>query len=285
MKKNYRIMGTSLLALGLVGCFEVPNQGYFVTAAGVVDGVDCARPPLVALANQALPREFGVTVWNLYKGQRQEWLAGMDRFAKGQDLVLLQESKTSPELLGWLKDASYEWQQLQAFTQGSSSFGVMTAARTPQAFVCGVRSPEPFIRIPKSGLVSLYPLQDDPDGVLVINLHAVNFELGMAGYREQLNDLTALVHQHQGPVILAGDFNTWSDKRQRWLDTLVGTLNLQEAVPMPDLRRTTFGRPLDHLYYRDLDLVEVTAPQTASSDHNPIVARFRAQSLALQDNQ
>ncbi|KUE81288.1 hypothetical protein ATO46_12375 [Aeromonas schubertii] len=283
MKKSYRILGSSLLAIGLVGCFEVPQQGYFVTAEGVVPGTGCDAPPLVALANRPLPREFGVTVWNLYKSQRKEWLAGMDRFALEQDLVLLQESKTTPELLGWLRDGGFEWQQVQAFTQGQSSLGVMTAAKTPRAFVCGVRSPEPFFRIPKSGLVSLYPLDGDPDGVLVVNLHAVNFELGMAGYREQLNELTALVRRHQGPVILAGDFNTWSDKRQRWLDGLAGELSLKEARPVPDTRSTAFGRPLDHLYYRDLDLVEVSAPGTEASDHNPIVARFKAQSLTPQE--
>lgn len=283
MKKSYRILGSSLLAVGLVGCFDVPQQGYFVTAEGVVPGVGCDAPPLVALANRALPREFGVTVWNLYKGQRKEWLDGMERFVKTQDLVLLQESKTTPELLGWLRDGGFEWQQVQAFTQGPSSLGVMTAAKTPQAFVCGVRSPEPFFRIPKSGLVSLYPLDGDPDGVLVVNLHAVNFELGMAGYREQLNDLTALVRRHQGPVILAGDFNTWSDKRQRWLDGLAEELSLKEARPVPDTRSTAFGRPLDHLYYRDLELLEVSSPATAASDHNPIVARFKAQSLTPQE--
>lgn len=62
-------------------------------------------------------------------------------------------------MLEWLKAGDFQWQQLQAFTQGGVSFGVMTVAKTPQAFVCGVRSPEPLLRIPKSGLVSLYPLQ------------------------------------------------------------------------------------------------------------------------------
>lgn len=279
MKNSYRILGTSLLTLGLVGCFEVPDQNHLVTAQGIVPGLDCQRPPLVALATTALPREFGVTVWNLYKGQRKNWRKGMDSYAKGQDLVLLQESATRPDMLDWLRAGDFQWQQLQAFTQGGVSFGVMTVAKTPQAFVCGVRSPEPLLRIPKSGLVSLYPLQGDPDGVMVINIHAVNFELGMATFREQLNDLTALVRRHQGPVILAGDFNTWSDKRQFWLNKLVDELGLQEAVPVPDLRRTAFGRPLDHLYYRNLDLVEVSSPATDSSDHNPIIARFAAQSV------
>ena len=279
MKNSYRILGTLLLRLGLVVCLEVPEQDNVVTAAGIIPGASCDRPPLVALASTALPREFDITVWNLYKGQRKNWREGLDEYAKSQDLVLLQESATRPEMLDWLKRGDFQWQQLQAFTQGGVSFGVMTVAKTPQAFVCGVRSPEPLLRIPKSGLVSLYPLQGDPDGVLVVNLHAVNFELGMATFREQLNDLTALIHRHQGPVILGGDFNTWSDKRAFWLNKLVGELGLQEAIPVPDLRHTAFGRPLDHLYYRNLDLVEVSSPATDASDHNPILARFAAQAI------
>ncbi|EOD56347.1 endonuclease/exonuclease/phosphatase family protein [Aeromonas molluscorum] len=279
MKNSYRILGTSLLTLGLVGCFEVPSRDHLVTAQGIVPNLSCHQPPLVALAAEALPREFGITVWNLYKGQRKNWHEGMTAFAQDQDLLLLQESATKPDMLAWLQAGRFQWQQLQAFTQGGVSFGVMTVAKTHQAFVCGVRSPEPLLRIPKSGLVSLYPLQGDPDGVLVVNLHAVNFELGMATFREQLNDLTALIHRHQGPVILGGDFNTWSEKREYWLAKLVEELGLQEAIPSPDLRRRAFGRPLDHLYFRDLDLVEVKSPATDASDHNPIMARFAAQSV------
>ena len=148
MKNSYRILGTSLLTLGLVGCFEVPDQDHLVTAAGIIPGASCDRPPLVALASTALPREFGITVWNLYKGQRKNWREGLDEYAKSQDLVLLQESATRPEMLDWLKRGDFQWQQLQAFTQGGVSFGVMTVAKTPQAFVCGVRSPNPCYASP-----------------------------------------------------------------------------------------------------------------------------------------
>ena len=115
--------------------------------------------------------------------------------------------------------------------------------------------------------------------MLVVNLHAVNFELGMATFREQLNDLTALIHRHQGPVILAGDFNTWSDKREFWLNKLVGELGLQEAIRCRICAGPRSYRPLDHLYYRNLDLVEVSSPATDASDHNPIMARFAAQAI------
>ena len=53
MKNSYRILGTSLLTLGLVGCFEVPDQDHLVTAAGIEPGAHCDRPPLVALATTA----------------------------------------------------------------------------------------------------------------------------------------------------------------------------------------------------------------------------------------
>lgn len=76
MKNSYRILGTSLLTLGLVGCFEVPDQDHLVTAQGIIPGANCQKPPLVALASTALPREFGITVWNLYKGQRKTGARG-----------------------------------------------------------------------------------------------------------------------------------------------------------------------------------------------------------------
>ncbi len=44
-----------------------------------------------------------------------------------------------------------------------------------------------------------------------------------------------------------------------------------------DQRIKVFGKPLDHLYYRDLRLVRAEAPKTDASDHNPIIASFRLQ--------
>ena len=46
MKNSYRILGTSLLTLGLVGCFEVPDQDHLVTAQGIIPGANCQKPPL-----------------------------------------------------------------------------------------------------------------------------------------------------------------------------------------------------------------------------------------------
>ena len=108
MKNSYRILGTSLLTLGLVGCFEVPSRDHLVTAQGIVPNLSCHQPPLVALAAEALPREFGITVWNLYKGQRKNWHEGMTAFAQDQDLLLLQESATKPDMLAWLQAGRFQ---------------------------------------------------------------------------------------------------------------------------------------------------------------------------------
>lgn len=101
----------------------------------------------------------------------------------------------------------------------------------------------------------------------------------MATFREQLNDLTALIHRHQGPVILGGDFNTWSDKREFWLNKLVGELGLQEAIPVPDLRRTAWPSAGSPLLPQPGPGGEVGSPATDASDHNPIMARFAAQAI------
>jgi endonuclease/exonuclease/phosphatase (EEP) superfamily protein YafD len=44
--------------------------------------------------------------------------------------------------------------------------------------------------------------------LLIVNVHAVNFTLGMARLREQLEAVADVLTSHSGPVLLTGDFNT-----------------------------------------------------------------------------
>ncbi|MGL5947844.1 MAG: endonuclease/exonuclease/phosphatase family protein [Aeromonas sp.] len=271
-----RPLSVTFLLFALAGCLDISREDKQVLANGEQPIANCFRPPLVALAREPLPREFSLTVWNIYKGKKPNWQAGLDAHAKGQDLLMLQETTDAPAMRNWLQHNAYQWRQMQAFKQEGISYGVMTAAKSLDAFSCGVRTPEPLLRIPKSGLVSLYPLAEDPDGLLVINLHAINFSFSMARFRQQLYDLTELMRIHQGPVIMAGDFNSWSEKRTRWLEGFVNELGLKQAKMSPDQRLRVSDYPLDHIFYRSLKLLEANSPASDASDHAPITARFRA---------
>ncbi|MDF5512591.1 endonuclease/exonuclease/phosphatase family protein, partial [Vibrio parahaemolyticus] len=127
----------------------------------------------------------------------------------------------------------------------------------------------------KSALYSEYPLSNGST-LAVANIHAVNFTLGVQAYQQQIDVLVNALTKHQGPVILAGDFNSWNEARWSTLRDIVEKLALQEVVFQPDLRtRFITGRVLDHVFYRGLTLEKAKAPTTDASDHNPLLLGFK----------
>jgi endonuclease/exonuclease/phosphatase (EEP) superfamily protein YafD len=81
--------------------------------------------------------------------------------------------------------------------------------------------------------------------------------------------------RHDGPVILAGDFNTWSVARRRAVDAIALRLGLRAVSLDPDERSRFLGEPVDQIYYRGLVPGAASAVPVRSSDHNPVSAVFR----------
>ena len=42
-----------------------------------------------------------------------------------------------------------------------------------------------------------------------------------------------------------------------------------------DHRKLAFGKPLDHIYVRGLQVIDATTFRVDSSDHNPMLVRLR----------
>ena len=53
-------------------------------------------------------------------------------------------------------------------------------------------------------------------------------------------------------------------------------LKLASVDLSPDERRRTFGRHLDHLLLRGLEVVQAHSPEVTSSDHNPVLVTLTA---------
>jgi len=267
-----------LAATLLGGCFEIPSQEILNTDQGerLIDS--CERVPVTkTVGEQKLPSSFEVLVWNIYKIQRPTWQASLEPLLDGSGLLLLQEAVDKPQLTAVLARHHLQWQQITAFRYQGSSAGVLTAAAIPDVYACAFRYPEPGIRIPKSSLISLYPLEESPYPLMVINVHAINFEPGIAGYREQMQRLFGFTRRYPGPVLLAGDLNVWNDKRADVLAQDLRTYRLTAATLQPDERVQVAGQPLDRVYFRGLQLEWGTSTQSRGSDHNPIRLRFHYQ--------
>jgi endonuclease/exonuclease/phosphatase (EEP) superfamily protein YafD len=150
----------------------------------------------------------------------------------------------------------------------------MTLSASNPSLHCNMTAWEPLLGTPKATSITEYPLRDREERLLAINLHAVNFTLGLENFRQQFSALADLLKRHRGPVIVAGDLNTWSEKRQALVDNFMLEHGLGAINFEPDLRTTAFGRALDHIYIRGLEATFAQVIPVSSSDHNPLRVRL-----------
>lgn len=173
-------------------------------------------PGSFASIGQALPpgeplsteERIRILVWNIYKQQRAEWLSVLKNYGKDAHLVLLQEAQTTPELVQFATANYLAADQVPAFVLPQHPSGVMTLSAAHPVYCCPLREREPILRLAKSALVTVYPLPDTRL-LMVVNIHAVNFSLGVDVYSKQLLPIGDQIAHHSGPVIMAGDFNAW----------------------------------------------------------------------------
>ncbi len=220
---------------------------------------------------------FRVLSWNIYKGIKKEWKSDLQRFAKQCDLLLLQEGYLSADMHQLLEKNLYYWHIANAFCFRNTVCGVLTAAKIKPLSQCAMRQQEPLLRLPKTTMVTSYPLNDQDENLLVINLHMVNFTLGQKAFRSQLEAVASLMIEHQGPILLAGDLNTWNKKRLAIVQQFSIKHGLEEVLFPDDRRSKRFGKVLDHIWYRGLIASAAHIEDVSSSDHNPCLVTFKVQ--------
>lgn len=223
---------------------------------------------------RVLPQEFRITSWNIQKGTRPGWEDTLASLLKHTDLLMLQEAYLTEELQAALAQQHLHWDQATAYTYRDIPAGVLTASALRPASVEAMQYKEPIIQVPKTMLVTTYPLADEDPALLVVNVHIINFTLATAPVQNQLFNLNAILEDHPGPVVICGDFNTWKQKRIDMLDAWAADHHLTQ-VPFEEDRRSGFlGNPVDYVFYRGLNLVEATCPEVSTSDHNPLAVTF-----------
>ncbi|MCW8827012.1 MAG: endonuclease/exonuclease/phosphatase family protein [Gammaproteobacteria bacterium] len=222
------------------------------------------------------PNSISLLNWNIYKGQRANWAFDLKQFSHRHDLVTIQEAYLGDELKELLNRNNLHWAMNTAFHLRRRASGVMTASSVKAISTSGLHQKEPLIRLPKATLISHYPVEGMRDNLLVANIHGINFSLGTLAYRRQLNALYQEIRHHQGPVIVAGDFNSWSKARMQIVDELVASLKLG-SVDWDGFHHATrlFGNTIDHVFYRGLRPLNQESWRVSSSDHNPIRITFK----------
>jgi endonuclease/exonuclease/phosphatase (EEP) superfamily protein YafD len=271
-----RTNGLGAGALALTLALTLVAMPESVPAADPGTERDCAHipGPLDLPEEQpALAGELEILSWNIQKAGNHGWRDDLARLSDSTDLAFIQEASTQADIGNFIPRLFH-----QAFGQGytteSLETGVMTLSAGLPSMHCNFTVMEPWLGTPKATTVTTYPLQDREDRLLTVNLHAVNFALGLDEFRQQFANLKELLATHDGPIIVAGDLNTWSGKRQNLVDEFMGQFDLQPVSFEPDLRTTVFGRALDHVYVRGLQALSSEVIPVSSSDHNPLRVRL-----------
>lgn len=223
---------------------------------------------------QRLSPPLDILSWNIQKTSNQGWMEDLLKLGKGRHLSFLQEADLHARL-GELQPGGPLYQSFaEGYISHTQRTGVMTLSSHAPTMQCNFSRTEPWLGTPKAATVTEHALAGRRERLLAINLHAVNFTFGIDDLNAQLRPLADLLMAHQGPAILAGDFNTWSAARQQLVDDTLLQLGLAPLQFEPDLRTRAFGRPLDHIYVRGLTADFTKVVQVTSSDHNALVARL-----------
>jgi endonuclease/exonuclease/phosphatase (EEP) superfamily protein YafD len=214
-----------------------------------------------------------VLSWNIQKASNAGWAEDLVSFSEDVDLAFIQEASLQAKIPGVIP-ADLHSVFAAGYSTANLETGVMTLSNGSPSSNCNLTSMEPWLRTLKATSITEYPLQGREDRLLAINLHAVNFDLSLQSLKLQLGALADILDTHPGPVILAGDLNTWSDPRQSLVDEFMRDHGLGSVIFEPDLRTTVFGHALDHIYVRGLRAESAEVIPVSTSDHNPLRVRL-----------
>ncbi|MFT6050806.1 MAG: endonuclease/exonuclease/phosphatase (EEP) superfamily protein YafD [Halioglobus sp.] len=221
-----------------------------------------------AIVGLASPME--VLIWNIEKTENAGWRADLRKWGKNTQLVLIQEASKQAGIgaeLSQFLHGSFA----NGYHTGKTQTGVLSLSSVSPELHCTLTAWEPWLGTPKATNITLYPITGRPHGLLVINIHAVNFTMGLEGFEEQIQAIAPLLRGHQGPVIVAGDFNTWSSIRASFVDNFMRDHRLEHVNFQPDLRTQFWDNPLDHVYAKGMDIASAHSVEVTTSDHNPLL--------------
>lgn len=198
---------------------------------------------------------LNVLVWNVAKSNAVD-VDGIEFTANSMEV--LQESYASEHVV---------------FAAGytlNEATGTLIRAHATPVHQCAWKSYEPILRTPKTSLVAIYPIEDRNDSLMVINLHGVNFSWLLGTWKAQMNRVFEFARSHHGPIIVAGDFNTWRPARVKHIHALAAAQGLTQAQYSEDHRSRPTGLPLDWVFTRGIRVRELRSEFSPLSDHNPI---------------
>ncbi len=240
----------------------------------------------LAGCRQAIRNITAITLCNEEQADR-----ALLQFSQDRDLILIQEAYLDSDTLQVLTDigAEYSWDMAVSYIAHKIKeipTGVLTVAKAQSLSAYPQRAYDTILATPKAILFSTYKLKKNNASVeeqlLVVNIHAIL--ISQKYLYQQLQTMSEKISRHQGPVILAGDFNTMTADSYLKLIEIVTSIGLTEAKMESSVDhrvKSIFGQAYDFIFYKKLKLIDSysinlkTMTIGKTSDHNPLFAEFK----------
>lgn len=257
-------LSENLLPLRAEVAFPVPADNDVIKTFGL------------ASKNQLPARKFKFLVWNLHKGTEETFKTEYLGLALDRDIVMNQEVFLDDNMADAFRYLPHFY-----FTTATSFFSGKEKVRTGVANISPVKPTytefirtetlEPVVNSPKVALITSYPIRFSIKELTVVNIHSINF-VSTKSFKHELNRIYESIKDIDGPMVFAGDFNTWNRDRMAILEEYAQKLNMVEARFFPDNRMSFNGFPLDHfLHTKDLKVTKAKVEEFyKGSDHKPL---------------
>lgn len=229
-------------------------------------------------SGRELNSKIKALVWNIKKAELKNWKQEFIKFGTGKDLFVVQEAYETDVFHSTINTFDgFEWKLGASFLYkkyANAATGTLVGSQVEASEVLVKHSPdfEPIVGTPKSSTFAKFPISGKNLELLVVSVHGINFETTGA-FKRQMMQIEKEINKHSGPVLLAGDFNTWNHSRTSFLNSLAKKLNLTEApYNNGDARMSFGGHFLDHVFTRGavVNSAEVVA-ESEGSDHKPFL--------------
>lgn len=232
--------------------------------------IDDLRSNQISFSQEIQARQTEVLTlitWNAEKYSNKQFLKDIKNLSRSTDIILIQEAMHDSNLQNYFsQNLPFDFSFHKSFcTNQDRATGVMNSARFKLSNNQTIVSPQgqPITQTPKVSGYSQIVVNNQT--VHLVNTHALNFNLGLP-FEKQMDEIAHFIHQLQGPVIWAGDFNTWNSGRLQYLKQITENLGLKHLTPSKDPRRLV----LDHIFVRGFTAGKTEVLLKDSSDHYPL---------------
>jgi endonuclease/exonuclease/phosphatase (EEP) superfamily protein YafD len=226
---------------------------------------------------EALPQVIDIAIWNIWKASGGEgFLREYQKICHERHMILCQEALLTLKGLGHFAPNGFvanhggTYKRMDGLRDGVMTVSAAKPGDGARRVLC--LTPEPVLRTPKATLITTYKIAGCNETLCVVNTHATLIRRPSTAVRE-IEQVIDHIAGHKGPLLYAGDFNTFTSAYMTEVDRVLSTIGLERVRFDIDPRASTAA--LDQLYTRDIGIIKAVVDTSyVKSDHFPIIARL-----------